>query len=318
MVDDEKRSTLEWKTLGLVAISFSLGIVAFNIFLNYESAEDSSFSVTELLSFTLSVLLSGASIVLAFAAIRLGRSSEDAIMRRGDESMKIQNEVFVKTTEALARIESSTGVTEKRIEDIIAGRAGDISHAVAEQARKTGLGPQKNMKGFEESVRKSLLENIKLDTDPKLREKIRKQRAKEERQETLYQGAHNQLLASISTSERLVAQKMGHAHPANSGDDAFDAIYVKDGEKIALSTFRPDAHSRFAEQLISGAISNNEVSAVSKLFVVLFTKDKPDKRIATLEHYLGLLRPDLASRIFLVDGHYGDVDSMAEQIVSAC
>jgi len=132
--------TISYKHVGIIVFSFSLGLIGALLISNSQSASTTSFSTTELIGFVMSVILSGASIVLAISAIALGRSSERAVIDRSDESIRLQNEVFVRTNEALQRIEASTGVTEKRIEDIITGRVGDISQKIAGLASEGASG----------------------------------------------------------------------------------------------------------------------------------------------------------------------------------
>lgn len=109
-----KSYTISIKLLGGFLMVYVLGLATHLLARNFFSGQSLTFSTPELINFVLSVLLSGASIFLAITAIALGRFSEQAIINRSDESIRLQNEVFQKTTEALQRIESSTGVTEKR------------------------------------------------------------------------------------------------------------------------------------------------------------------------------------------------------------
>src|SRR5262249_30079304 len=146
------------KLLGGFLIAYLLGLVTHLLARNFFSGQPLTFSTPELINFVLSVLLSGASIFLAIAAIALGRFSEQAIIDRSDESIRLQNEVFQKTTDALQRIESSTGVTEKRIEDIISGRVGDLSQRAARIATEA---PDAKGKNMEELIRKSLYEALR-------------------------------------------------------------------------------------------------------------------------------------------------------------
>ena len=103
-----------------------LGIVGDELVRNILKKESIIFSTISLITFSIGIILSGASIVLAITAIMLGKISENAMIQRSDESIKLQTDVFVKTIEALQAIKASTGVTQKRIEDIISGRVGDI------------------------------------------------------------------------------------------------------------------------------------------------------------------------------------------------
>ncbi len=103
-----KSYTVSIKLLGGLLIAYLLGLATHLLARNFFSGQPLTFSTPELINFVLSVLLSGASIFLAIAAIALGRFSEQAIIDRSDESIRLQNAVFQKTTDALQRIESST------------------------------------------------------------------------------------------------------------------------------------------------------------------------------------------------------------------
>ena len=103
------------KLLSGLLVAFLAGYFTSNVIANANAVNVYTFSTPDLINFILSVLLSGASIILAISAISLGKVSEQAMIQRSDESIRLQNEVFLKTTEALQRIESSTGVTENEL-----------------------------------------------------------------------------------------------------------------------------------------------------------------------------------------------------------
>ena len=193
---------------------------------NAHTGSPSTFTTTELIGFVLSVILSGASIVLAITAIALGKYSELAIMHRSDESIRLQNEVFVKTTDAPQRIESSTGVTEKRIEDIISGRVGDISQQIAEMAIGGGKYRTRDPRNLEENIRKSLLKTIREDkggpADIEARQEKRKKREEERK---MYQTAHEKALYAIANMKGIAIEKVGHGNVSESGKELFDGIY---------------------------------------------------------------------------------------------
>ena len=160
-INPKKEWYISYKQLGLIIIAFSFGIIATLLFINSEESNTTQFSTTELIIFSLTIILAGASIVLAIAAIALGKSSEQAVIQRSDESIRLQNEVFQKTTDALQRIESSTGVTEKRIEDIISGRVGDLSHKIVEIAtEKQKEQAPLSAEEVEKMIRKNLSQSL--------------------------------------------------------------------------------------------------------------------------------------------------------------
>jgi regulator of protease activity HflC (stomatin/prohibitin superfamily) len=136
-----------------VIVSLIIGMLSIFVIQNYLVAEKIEFNTLGLLGFVLSILFGGASIVLAFTAINLGKSSEQMMIERSEKSIELQNEVYIKTTEALKKIESSTGVTEKRIEDIIAGRVGDIASRLVDDKIVTGKDKDK----LEHELRRSVI-----------------------------------------------------------------------------------------------------------------------------------------------------------------
>ena len=96
MVTVPRSGSISYKQLGVILISFIIGMAAAGLVLNAKSNVQNNFSTPELISYVLSLVLSAASIVLSMVAISLGKFSEDAILKRSDESMKLQTEVFLK------------------------------------------------------------------------------------------------------------------------------------------------------------------------------------------------------------------------------
>ena len=103
-------------------IVFSTGAVVTLLIQNALGTEKFTFGTVDLLNFMFGVSLAGASTLLAVVAIGLAKSGEQTMIDRSDKSIQLQNQVFQQTIGALSSIQTSTGTTEKRIEDIIAGR----------------------------------------------------------------------------------------------------------------------------------------------------------------------------------------------------
>ena len=184
MEGNDKRTewAVSYKQIGLIIFVFMLGIISALLLSNAQTGTPTTFTTTELIGFVLSVILAGAAIVLAISAITLGKSSEQAVIKRSDESIRLQNEVFTKTTEALQRIESSTGVTEKRIEDIISGRAGEISRELAEITIRDRKVLPDDARKLEENIRRSIMHSV-TEQSVEEREALQKRREKEDIQE---------------------------------------------------------------------------------------------------------------------------------------
>lgn len=225
------KPAISYALLALILAVFVFGMVATKIGENIFANETVSFSTVGLLGFFLSVLLSGATIILAIAAITLGRSSEQAVIRRSDESIRLQNEVFIKTTAALQRIEASTGVTEKRIEDIISGRVGDISHRLAELASSGHRGPRKSTEELEKEIHDSLLEAVS-EEDGIDRQKRRKER---ERARKEYEKYHQEVLSGFEARKEFQIKKKGHGDYRGEGKELFDGFYKVGNKKYGVS-----------------------------------------------------------------------------------
>lgn len=128
---------ISYKQIFTVVFSFILGIAVILIIQNYIKSEIISFSTIDIINFLFSIALSSVSIFLAIVAIMLSRSSEKAVIERSDESIRLQNEIYLKTIDTLERIELSTGITEKRIDDIVSGRVKTIFSEKAVKINET-------------------------------------------------------------------------------------------------------------------------------------------------------------------------------------
>lgn len=203
-----------------VIISFLLGAWTTLLILNISNQEESIvFSTLDLLGFVLSILFGGAGIVLAMVAINLGKSSEIAMINRNDASMKMQSDVFTKTIEALSEIKSSTGTTEKRIEDIIAGRiklaADDISQSKVRSR---------------DNVEKILKKSFSTSSDEELK--------KRRQARTRYKALHESILRSLVNAPDINSEKpIGHGGFDEEGIDLFDAVISVRNKKAGVSIF---------------------------------------------------------------------------------
>lgn len=307
---------VSYRQLGLIFLAFVLGICSALLFQNTGAGQPTTFATTELIGFVLSVLVSGASIVLAIAAIGLGRASEHAVTRRSDESIRLQNEVFAKTTDALQRIESSTGVTEKRIEDIIAGRAGDLSQEIAEKTLRGQIDPSKRDK-LEENIRASLLESVRTVPSPdavKARAEVR--RLHEER-EAEYSKFHDELQRTIANLNGVSVKKFGHGSPTNDEGDIHDGLYVIGDKKIAMTTFRPDAPTELLPDFLAAYTREMETETFDKYVAVLFENDSRDANDLekAFAERVKPYRDEVSSRLITIRAHYDKIEEAAERFV---
>lgn len=303
MTTNNEEWTISYKQLGVIIASFSIGLIVALLISNSQGTSQSNFTTTELISFVLSVILSGASIVLAIAAISLGKVSEKSVIERSDESIRLQNEVFVKTTEALLRIESSTGVTEKRIEDIISGRVGDISHQVAQVASRHSSKDPLDIKKLEETIKKSLLNEVRSDSpeERKARQiKRREQEELEKKKEELYLSSHDNILIEIGNIDAVKIEKMGHG-TIDVGGANFDGLFSKGNIKFAVSTFRPDSSFDSLVAFIPTIVEELTKLDLSHAFFVLFTDGNSGIDTSKLMTTMNFIRPEILEKITLIN-----------------
>ena len=312
--ENNTKWTISYSQLGLLLLTFTLGVIAALMISNVQEGSSTTFTTTELIGFVLSVILSGASIVLAVTAIALGKSSEQAVIKRSDESIRLQNEVFIKTTEALQRIEASTGVTEKRIEDIISGRVGDISHQIAELATSGGKRRPRDTKELEESIRRSLLRTIRKESSEE-ELKTRKQKLIEEKEkEKRYQMSHERFLLTVANKNGVKAEKIGHGSISEEGDDLFDGIFNLENQRIAISTFREEVGSDSIQEFISKGAAEVNKGNINKFIIVLFSDEEKDERARALSDQLSLMKEEIADNISIVTSSYDNPEEAAEKI----
>ena len=149
-------------TIGLVLV---VGIVCGLLLNNFLDSKQITFGTESLISFVFTIALGAAAIILAVITIVLSRFSEDALTQRSDEGIRLQTEVFAKTTEVLSRIQASTGVTEKRIEDIISGRYVIAQEVISKTLPESRLGMGKEQV---DRLRDDLANSLKAELLPLL------------------------------------------------------------------------------------------------------------------------------------------------------
>lgn len=303
--------SVSFRFLGCLAVAFLLGCAGFGLVQNFSSQQPLSFSTPALIGFVLSILISGASIVLAISAIMLGKFSEQAMIKRSDESIRLQNEVFQKTTDALQRIESSTGITERRIEDMISGRAGDLSEKIVHIAseKKEARG-QLNPKDLEEMIKQSLLQGLKEEgivtrarytpeDMAKMKEKEEKAREEQQKKIDLYQEQHMATLRAFAARDGLTALKMGHGTADKQGDDLFDGIFRRDdGERIAITTFSSAHDPAGIRMFTEHSLLEIRNGTVAQVYTILFQQD--DAQQKAYSDMVSVAAPELTARTALV------------------
>ena len=299
-------AVISFRLLGGLIIAFLLGCAAYGLAKNAVVGAPLTFPTPDLITFVLSVLLSGASMFLAIAAIALGRFSEQAIVQRSDESIRLQNEVFQKTTDALQRIESSTGVTEKRIEDIISGRVGDLSQKIAkiateQQEGERKLGPNEIADLVKQSIYQSLGEQGLSSQRSSFEEERRRMKEAEElkaKQKAEYEGQTNRLLRTLSSRDDLKAMKMGRGAVDAQGDGMYDGIYVtKDGKRLGVIDFTNRHSPDLLQRGITAALRDLATGNVTHLWIVVYDGDEIRQKAFT--DAMAIVAPELRAKVTL-------------------
>lgn len=303
--------TVSFQMLGALAVAFLLGCAAYALIQNLSTQTPLTFSTPSIIAFVLSVLLAGASIVLAIAAIMLGKFSEQAMIKRSDESIRLQNEVFQKTTDALQRIESSTGVTEKRIEDIISGRVGDLSQRIVEiTTEKQGERARVNPKEIENTIRRTLLQGLREENRmtsrtqheeerKRMEEEEKKKMQEDEKRMKEYQDRHMRVLQAFSNLNGLKAMKMSHGTTSMTGDDLFDSIFVRpDGERLSATTFQNTHKPASLREFATNSLLELKKGSMEHIYTILFESNEEQE--ASFRDSVSVAAPELIARMTML------------------
>lgn len=256
---------ITYKQILVVIISLLIGGGIVCLVNNGQNNETITFSTLEFITFITSIIFAAASVILAITAINLGRSSENMMTKRSDESINLQNETFKKTIEVLNRIESSTGVTEKRIEDMISGRVSSITSSLLDNE----LIGTKDRELIEEEIRKSV-SNRKENKTPEEIEKEAKRRKEIKQLSHQYTEFQNSISVEVANANQIKKLKIGEGQFSGSGEEITDIIVEINAQIIGISTFYQNLHSvgalkRFMEQVFN-AISKNNLTKMILIF----------------------------------------------------
>ncbi len=251
--------------------------------------------------------------MLAVVAITLSKASEQAMINRSDESIKLQNDVFIKTTEALTRIQSSTGVTEKRIEDIISGRVGDISERVANRAVNERLVTGRGRKELEEELKQSILKELlpasktKEDTEEKTHklEVVGKQ----------YSKFRDLVTLGLANSENIKAEKIGDGSFSGKEEELVDGLYSANGVRFGVCTFTTNKEYneefRTAERFpafLSGIYQEIGSGFFDRMFLAFDSEFDGENEFRTrIDESSKLIREDIVNKVAFVFGQPNEV-----------
>lgn len=293
---------ISYKQLGLLILFFLVGLITALLFDNAQVGESTTFTTTELVGFVLAVILSGASIVLAVSAIAFGKMSEQAVVCRSDESIKLQNEAFLKTMEALQQIEARAESTGKRFEDIITARIDDISRKITKYAMRGKEGMGGNFQEVEEEIRNLIQDSLKEEkvtsvSIEKYQEKKPEQKAGGGPNEKEYQTNHKKLLKAFANREDLETVKTGHGRITETGDDLFDGIFKKENARIGVSTFRSDSNVYKFQVYLLNAAQEIEKGYIDHIFVICFKTGDEDQLLGMMKSSRDQLKGEVKSKI---------------------
>lgn len=296
-IPSKKPGMIHYSYIVLFFIAFVLGIVSILIFKNYINAETINFSTLDLVNLIFSIGLSASSIVLAITAIILSKNSEHVIIRQSTESKDLQNEIFTKTIGVLGKIESSTGINEKRIDD--------ISKAVVNLPRHTGADKGER----EDKIKKIMRENL-LTSDNRNVQRIRKEKLEIEH-EKKKEEFQNNILTGVANIDRVIADKIGEGDFDGSGKELADGVFNLDGNNFSVSTFYvkdsddtldlfdaetfKDYFSSIAKELSSGTFSKS---------FLCFNKgiEEGSKFMELYKESISMLKEEIQSGIIVVSG----------------
>lgn len=267
---------------------------------NHIGAEKIEFNTLGLLGFVLSILFAGASIVLAITAINLGKSSEQMMIDRSQKSIELQNEVYIKTTEALKKIEASTGVTEKRIEDIIAGRVGDIASRLVDDK----IIPGKDKEKLEHELRQSLTRELTAEEKNNRAEQIKRK----EEIEKQYIKFKEETLLNLTNLENIKTLRVADGSYRESGVELLDGLFELNNTRIGICTFYSDpvyydSFGSGADEFLNDLAEEIAQKTFNKVFLAFNETSRiTDKFNAEIEKIKNLYKPEIAENIFLISG----------------
>jgi F0F1-type ATP synthase assembly protein I len=310
-------ATVRVDFLTSLLIAFVSGVLVVGFALGWTS-QKTSLDPLELISFTLTVLLSGASIVLAISAIGLGRSSEQTIMQRSDDGLHLQMQIFKDTQDALSRIETSTGVTKERIDDLLAGKAGPLAQALA-----TEMAPGKSRRMSEDRV-KEVLERVvrgSSSSDGVLSPEFQHAQREAQAAHKAYSSFMETFLLEMVNEDAYSTIKVGEGSFGETGNDLFDGVFRKGDLFFATPTFSTSEHLKehqfdgFDQYVHDVGKWVSEESNRIAIFVFDAAGDLYPKYKELFEGTSKLLNESISKRLYLVQGAMPGVAESVRKIV---
>jgi hypothetical protein len=208
---------IHYSYLLTAVVAFVFGLIGILLLQNYVLKEKIILSTLDILNLVFSVGLSAASIVLAVTAIILSRKSEQAIMARSDEGIKCQTELFKETIDVLSKIKTSTGISEKRIEDM----AQEIKFI-----EKSKPGSESRDDQVKDVLRRAFRSQEGDDL-------LKKAKARIDKEEEFTKSVMN----SLKQTKGVEIIKIGSGDFDESGEKMVDGVFLMNGKRFSVSTF---------------------------------------------------------------------------------
>lgn len=334
--DDGKSIKITY--LSYLIIFFILGIALTLFVQKILSNESINFSSLDLITFTFSIALSGASIVLAISAIDLGKKSEQLMMIQNEESIDLQNKIFIKTSETLQKIGTSTGITEKRIEDITSGKVGIIAENVANKMLEEKLVKKTDLVDLENNIRNSLTHELKSLNQSSLhfevdepsylseRKKMKNEVAEQQRKIRIdlskkYESFHEGIIFGLANTGHYEIIKTDEGDIDADGYDLVDGVFRKDKNTYAICSFLTDLrYSNFTETELNQFFKRLALEIVNKSFSKIFITfpESFDSNFPFARSYESLkeIMPTIAENIVFLTGSPNEIIEHIEKDVS--
>jgi hypothetical protein len=299
-----------------ISISFLIGIGLTLVLLKIFSVDMKTFTSYDLINFTFSIALSGASIVLAIVAIDLSKKSEQLMLNQSNESILLQNKIFLETQTALQQIGKSTGVTEKRIEDIISGRVTNITESIASKMIDNNLISIRSKPELEDEIRQSILREVSKNSsniENPDEENKRKERIKLIKE---YQNYRNSILLGIANIGTFKSLKIGDGRIQGRGTNLFDGIFSKNDKKIGICTFsNENYHSDIEGDSLRQFFSNILIEILNKNVAKVYLSfkmpiDNNPKFKKEWDEFKAITKSEIVENIVILSGEPEEIISV--------
>lgn len=286
--------TISYENLIRYFLLFCAGVIVTFIVQNLIGKETITLSTLDIINIIFSVALSGASIFLAIVAINLAKESEKILIDRNQKSIEFQNNLFIKTSAILTKIESSTGVTEKRLEDLIAGRAGKAAQSLLPNSKVASPMMRKEL---ENRIKTSFLEEPSVGKHGKEYDEFLKS-----------------TLNETSKIKGISVIKSGTGDFGEKGNDLVDGVFNFKNIKFSVSVFFSKNIFDFEsiEEYIFSLAKELKNKEFDLAFLVFDEElNKENKYYKSMENQLNIIDQTIKKKIVI---EYGSPEQIAKKI----